>query len=367
MTSMTLSVERDVTDRAASYFKEPIGDFVAVGRLYHQFYLGLLLALASRAGTARGAEVVFRAFRRQQTAKFLRGLEKLGLRALPPAVACAQYHYLSNVLGGAKVEWIPETDRKSWIRFLPPRWMFDGAVVCGIPSEMSRATMRGWHANNGVLLGNLRLGFVCTSLTTDAGPGLIGYYIEGDRDLAPDERLRFAPGEQPPGPPRKLPVVDWSEERRAKVRRNYSMEYVRSTVLAMCEVLGPAEAGHIGRVSGRQIGMQFHDALCEELNHSTDSHDAVTSYAALLVRLAQAHGDDAEWEQSSDGSTAHVRQRTWRFAEGLTLPPEGFEAWNGLWEGLAAVHGDRLGIRILPTRRIDHGDKFIEWRLRAAT
>jgi hypothetical protein len=33
--------------------------------------------------------------------------EKLGLRGLPDAVACAQYHYLSNHVGGVKVEFIP--------------------------------------------------------------------------------------------------------------------------------------------------------------------------------------------------------------------------------------------------------------------
>ena len=113
----------------------------AVAELYHRYLTGLLLALVQREGTPRATEVVYRAFRRQQREKFLPGLDKLGLRGLPDAVACAQYHYLSNALGGVKVEWIPESDTKSWVRYLPPRWIFDGTAVCGIPSEVSRAML----------------------------------------------------------------------------------------------------------------------------------------------------------------------------------------------------------------------------------
>ena len=268
--------------------------------MYHRVLTGLLLAVASRAGTARGAQVVFRAFRRQQLEKFLPGLDKLGLRHLPVAPACAQYRYLSNALGGAKVEWIPESDRKAWVRYLPPRWIFDGTAVCGIPTEMSRAMMWGWHANNGVLLGNMRLGFVCTSLTTDGGPGAIGYYIEGDRDLEPDERLRFAPGERPPpspqtGPPdAHSPLLAWDPTRLSKVKRNYSMEYVRSMFAAMMEVLGPAEAGRIAP-AGRQIGMQYHDFICGQLAIEPAAASPARSFAQLLVRLARAHGDQCDW------------------------------------------------------------------------
>ncbi len=140
--------------------------------------------MVHRQGTARTAEVVRRTFRRQHLEKFLPGLEKLGLRGLPDAVACAQYHYLSNALGGVKVEWIAESDTKSWVRYLPPRWIWDGVAVCAVPTEVNRAMLWGWHAHNGVTLGNDRLGFVATSLTTDGGAGLVGYYVEEDRPLA---------------------------------------------------------------------------------------------------------------------------------------------------------------------------------------
>ena len=334
-------------------------DMGVVGDLYHKLLTGMLLALASRAGVARGTEVVFRSFRRQQREKFLPGLEKLGLRDKPPAVACAQYHYLSNALGGAKVEWIPETDKKSWVRYLPPRWIFDGTALCGIPTEMSRAMMRGWHANNGVLLGNLRLGFVCTSQTTDGGPGAIGYYVEEDHELAPDERLRFSPGERPPAARGELPSVDWDASRLAKVKRAYPMEYVRSLISAMCDVLGPADAVGIGRIAARQIGMQFHDEICAALGVPLVG-DA-ESFARLFLRLAVASGDKAELEQVGEEYLLH--QTSWRFGVGLNLPPEGFEAWNGIWEGLAAVHETSKRLNVMAVRRMDLGDAAFTWRI----
>ena len=139
--------------------------------------------MVTRRGTADAAEFVFRVFRRQQQERFLPGLEKLGLSHLPPAVAAAQYHYLSNWIGGVHVEYMYETDRKAWIRYPPPRWIWRGTAICGVPGEVSRAMLRGWHANNGVSLGNPNLGFVCTKQSVDGQDGLEGYYCEYDHPL----------------------------------------------------------------------------------------------------------------------------------------------------------------------------------------
>ena len=135
---------------------------------------------------------MFRVFRRQQQERFLPGLEKLGLSHLPPAVAAAQYHYLSNWIGGVCVEYMYESDRKAWIRYPPPRWIWRGTAICGVPGEVSRAMLRGWHANNGVSLGNPNLGFVCTKQSVDGQDGLEGYYCEYDHPLEIDQRLVFA-------------------------------------------------------------------------------------------------------------------------------------------------------------------------------
>src|SRR3712207_8078819 len=142
---------------------------------------------------------------------------KLGLEGLPHAVAAAQYHYLSNRIGGVSVEYVRESDRKAWIRYPPPRWLWHGTAVCAVPGEVSRAMLLGWHAQNGVSLGNPRLGFVCTKQAADGQPGLEGYYLEHDRDLAPEERLRFARHEDAPDfDPGAAPWVaasDWPGER----------------------------------------------------------------------------------------------------------------------------------------------------------
>src|ERR1700675_3453833 len=114
----------------------------AVANLYHAYFTGLILTVVTRRGTADAAEFVFRVFRRQQQERFLPGLEKLGLSHLPPAVAAAQYHYLSNWIGGVHVEYMHETDRKAWIRYPPPRWIWRGPPISGVPAGDYRATRR---------------------------------------------------------------------------------------------------------------------------------------------------------------------------------------------------------------------------------
>ncbi|MFN0026569.1 MAG: hypothetical protein ACKV2O_05190 [Acidimicrobiales bacterium] len=335
----------------------------ALGELYHRYLTGLLLALVTRHGTARTVEVVRRTFRRQHLELFLPGLQKLGLTDLPHAVACAQYHVLSNALGGVQVSWIPESDTRSWVRFHPPRWIFDGTAVCGIPTEVSRAMMWGWHAHNGVSLGNPRLGFVCTGQTTDGQPGLEGYYVEEADPLEPEDRLRFRPGERPPGPPAPLPLPQWDARRLAKVERNYCIAYVRSILPELCATLGPADAGVVGRIAGRQVAMQYHGAVMALLNPGPDGDpDAAPAggvgFPARLARLLAAGGDEVSVQP--DGPYHTVQSASWRLSGGLALPEEAFEAWNGLWEGLAAMEG----LRLVVTDRLDQGDDAFRWSVR---
>jgi hypothetical protein len=100
----------------------------AVSVLYQALLTGLVLTLVTRRSEEGAAEFVFRLFRRQHLEKFLPGLAKLGLERLPPAVACAQYHYLSNQMGGVKTEYAYESDRKAWVRYpRSPLWLFRAA------------------------------------------------------------------------------------------------------------------------------------------------------------------------------------------------------------------------------------------------
>src|SRR5690606_25929008 len=189
----------------------------AVATLYHAYFTGIVLYTVSRLGTAKAEELVYEVFSHQRRERFLPGLDKLGLSKLPDAVAAAQYHYLSNHIGGVAVEYMYESDRKAWIRYAAPRWIWSGTALCGIPPEVSRAMLAGWHAQNGVMLKNPRMGFVCTKQTVDGQSGLEGYYYEYDHDLLPHERLRFARDEDAPDfdPAKapKLPTDEWPEAR----------------------------------------------------------------------------------------------------------------------------------------------------------
>ena len=314
----------------------------AVSALYQAFLTGLVLTLVTRRGEDQAAEFVFRLFRRQHLEKFQPGLAKLGLDRLPHAVACAQYHYLSNQLGGVKTEYARESDRKAWVRYPPPRWIWYGASICGIPSRVNAAMLHGWHGHNGVTLGNPRLGFVCAGQTVDGHPGLEGYYFEHERDLAPDERVRFAPGETmpafDPATAPRLDPVDWPPERLEAVVARYSMEYVRTTLPVALELLGPVDTRALLGHAARLIGMQLHDETARLLEIEGRGPEP---FARYLAALARAQGETVEVEAGS--GRASVRLRGWRLARGLEpLDPAAFEAWCELWRGALAAHDRRL-------------------------
>ena len=287
------------------------GAMKAAASLYHAYFTGLILTLVTRRSSADAAEWVFRIFRHQHHEKFLSSFDKLGLRSMPDAVACAAYHYLSNSIGGVTVEFMRESDRKAWVNFVPPRWIYPGASICGVPSEVSRAFLRGWYAHNGVSLGNPRLGFVCTAQTTDGQHGLSGYFLEHDRELAPEERLQFRPGELPPpfdpAAAPKLPAADWPPERLAKAERNYAMEYIRSGLPRLAEIFGPAEAAHLGRVTGRLVGAQLYKETAALLGVGGSGPEA---FGAYMQRLAAGEGDAAQIARQDDAVL--VRRENWR-------------------------------------------------------
>ena len=305
----------------------------AVARLHHDWTTGLVLTLVNRKGADVAEQFVFDLFRRQHHEKFLAGLSKLGLADEPDAVASAKYHYFSNQLGGVKVEYLEESPRKAWVRYPPPRWIWIGTAICGIPSNVNRAMLRGWHAHNGVTLKNPRLGFICTKTTVDGQPGLEGYYQEYQHDLAPEERLRFAPDQVCPRIDlTRLPQLDaarWPEERRAKAYRNYAIEYIRNALPVLTELLGPEEARYIGRICGLQIGMHSYDAIAADLDVNDRSAEA---FAELLTKLLIAAGEEAR----RDGTT--VVQNGWRLFDQDAIHPAVFDQWLAGFEGLLSVH-----------------------------
>jgi hypothetical protein len=337
------------------------GAVEAVSKLYQAYITGLILTVSSRRGAAVAGEWIFRLFRRQHEARFLVGLDKLGLTDKPDAVACAGYHYLSNRIGGVDVQFMAESDTKAWVRFPPPRWIYQGAAICGVPSEVSRGMLRGWYARNGVSLGNPRLGFVCTGQTTDGQPGLAGYFLEHDRNLEPEERLRFSPGEEPPPhDPDAAPVLDadlWTEERQTKAKRNYALEYTRTGLTVLAEALGPSEATALAAHAGRLVGLQLGPEVARLLGVEGD--DPVAA-ARLLAALAVAEGDGARW--LPDGAGAVVERDSIRLFKGLESQSATMvEGWGGLLDGLAMSIAGHVAL----TRRAgsDRGGAVWSWRI----
>lgn len=326
-----------MTDHASP----PISDYRAVAELHHRMTTGLILSLMTRKGEEVAADIVYRLFRRQHSETFLPGLEKLGLTELPDAVASAQYHYLSNAIGTVKVEYMPESDRKAWIRYPPPRWIFDGTAICGVTNAVTIAMMRGWHAHNGEALGNPNLGFVCTGMTTDGDPGLEGYFYDNDAPLAPQDRLRFAADEQAPVfDPDTAPKVDaaeWPALRLAKAERNYALYYVRSMFSVLLDVFGATEAAAFVHLTARLVGMQFYDATRDMLGLTDSSRNGFADY---LERISGAMGNDPG--RTGESGAIVIANDTWRLME--PHQPELLRAWNGIWEGACAVHNRSLAL-----------------------
>src|ERR1700677_772161 len=319
----------------------------SVADLYHAYFTGLILTVVTRRGTADAAEFVFRVFRRQQQERFLPGLDKLGLSHLPPAVAAAQYHYLSNWIGGVRVEYMHETDRKAWIRYPPPRWIWKGTAICGVPGEVSRAMLRGWHANNGVSLGNPNMGFVCTKQSVDGQDGLEGYYCEYDHPLEPDQRLVFARHLEAPlfdatAAP-ALPVASWPKPRLEKAYRNYAMEYVRTAAPVMVQLFGPEDAGYLLHLTGKLIGMQYFDEIARGFGLRGGTAKAFDEF---LRTLFEAQDDVADIGES----TCEIRQQSWKLmADVGDYHPACARVLEGLFEGLAAGCARHIAVRMTPS------------------
>lgn len=315
----------------------------AVATLYHAWFTGMILTVASRKGSSVVGEWVRRTFRRQHEAKFLASFAKLGLRDLPHAVACARYHYLSNRIGGVEVEYMPESDRKAWVRFPHPRWLYDGTALCGVPESVSHGFLRGWYAQNGPSLGNPRLGFVCTSQDMTAEHGFSGYFVEEDRPLAAAERLRFRADEAPPPfDPAEAPLLDprvWTPARLRKANRNYAMDYVAHGLSELLGQLG-AEGRDLARLAARLIGRQFYRRVQHELHTSAGD---LAGFAAFCVAMAVGEGSDAAAAVEADSATI-----TWpacRVLRDVAADTDAaFDAWAGLWEGCLATHDRFLDV-----------------------
>jgi hypothetical protein len=331
--------------------------------LHQQYFIGLQLMVATREGPKVVGDWMYELFRRQHEDKFLSSFEKLGLHGQPDAVAAAKYHALSNGVGGVMVEYMEESQTKAWVRYRYPRWWLDGPAVCGIPVEASEGFMRGWHAHNGVSLGNPRLGFVCVSEDMTGEFGLCGYFREFDDELSEQERLQYAKGERPPefrlSSQPHPPASEWGHERLAKANRNYAVEFVRNGISALTRVVGRSRGVELGVSAARLIGLQQYVHLARTIEaHDGDVHDA----ARFLAAMFEGMGDIASVARVTASDTATVRHEGLRVVRNL----EGNErsdlltCWIEIWKGAIASHRAFMDVNV----ELEDSENVLVWLLR---
>lgn len=330
--------------------------------LHHAYLLGLQLMISSRKGPEVMGDWMFRLFRRQHLEKFLSSFDKLGLTGLPHAVACARYHVLSNNMGGVGVEYMEEDDRKAWVRFRYPRWMYHGPTLCGVPVEVSRGFLNGWYAHNGVSLDNPRLGYVCVSEDMTGEFGLCGYFKEYDHELGDDERLQFAKGELPPPFDPEVqpqpPADQWNDARLAKANRNYAMEYIRNGLCELAGVIGEGETRELGGLAARLIGLQYFPETARMLGAEDSDVPAAAGY---LARMFGGMGDSASI--AIEGDRAVIEEAGLRIVRGLE-PAESalvLDCWAELWQGAMSSQ------RQLKTLRWARREDQIRWTVAPRT
>jgi hypothetical protein len=293
-----------------------------IGRLWALEYAALQLTLLRERGEPALTEFKYRILHRHQRAHFLGGLQKLGIaRDLPPAVIAGRYHYLSNQVGGLGMEYVEESPRKVWIRYLAPSWGFPGAGLFAVPSRSARAVFAGWHAHNGLSLGCPRLGFVLTKLYQDGEPYDEGYFEEHERDLAPEERLQCRPVTSSPDfdaarAPRLDPAA-WPDERRHRANRNFARGYVEDGVRTLLEMLGVQAACALVAQALRAVAIQCHHELVATLEPGGEGAGAL---ARLLAGLAELAGEEVEWREEQPGR--FVVERAPRMLAGGDVPAE---------------------------------------------
>lgn len=326
--------------------------------LHHQYFLGLQLMVSVEEGKDVIGEWIFRIFRQQHEDKFLSSFNKLGLEDLPDAVACAKYHVLSNSVGGVRVEYMAESDTKSWVRFRYPRWMYDGPAICGIPVEASRGFLRGWYAQNGVSLKNPRLGYVCVSEDLTGQFGFCGYFKEYDHDLTEEERLQYAHDETPP--PFDLdeqpspPSEHWNAERLSKAARNYSMEYCRNGIRELTTVIGRDRTLELGKRAARLTGLQQFKYMADALG-CVDG--GVADAARFLATVLEGMGDTVELSVTGDDATLrHEGLRIVRGLEGVDRETM-LACWMELWHGAIGSHRAFIDVEV------EEVDGALVWQL----
>jgi len=251
---------------------------------------GALGAIVTREKGEQGIKTLWSLMLHQhQQGFYLQGLKKLGIAAdEPPAVIAGKYHWYTNLIGGLSMEYVEESPKKVWIRYTAPMWTYPGTTLMAIPSSLRRTIFSIWHPANGRMMGNRRLGWVATKFIMEGHPYDEGYFVEYDHDLAPGEELRFeqvthTPEFDPDAAPRLDPGL-WPEARMLKARRNWSREYVHTTVDCLNQMYGPHVACFLYAETMRCMAVQYTHELKQQAGIDGKDAAAIADFFAHMLK-----------------------------------------------------------------------------------
>jgi hypothetical protein len=341
-------------------------------RVYSFVWKCLKLTTLKEVGENGLANLIFDQFRELQKTFFLQGYKKLRLDNEPLAVGCAKYHYLSNRLGGVKCDIYIDSDKKAWIRYPSPRWAMGDIADCVMGLGEIIAMFKGWHAHNGVSLGNPRLGFVLTHGWGPRGDDYMGgYFEEFARELEPDERLQLKFGIQ--GPKEEdwkagdfmkeeywpLPKDEWPEERRIKAFHKFSLYYAESMIKQILKFFGTKKAAYTVSRAFHAVALQMHRELIERFGIEAKDAKAVATFVKFMGDM---RGDTMVLRENSPNEYI-VQQSSWRLRDSVDpnsdVPCEIVYAENVFYETVSRLLNPNVDIRL--TKLIPAGDPCFEW------
>jgi hypothetical protein len=235
----------------------------------------------------------FQTLRSHQSVHYLDGLKKLGIRDdEPAAVKACKYHYFTNQIGGLKMEYIEESPKKCWIRYLAPMWTYSGVAMLAMPLHTRRTMSRAWHPRNGELMGNNRLQYVRTKTIMEGDPYDEGYWIEHDRPLAAEETLLFKTEIRTPEfDPAKAPKLDpelWPEARKYKARPKFAGGYVSRMTTVLLSKFGLDATAYIVGQTMRCLAIQYvHELKDDQGIEGVDVHSVAAIFSGILGACRQ--------------------------------------------------------------------------------
>lgn len=284
---------------------EPLRQRVALSTRFAWLVVGAVSATLYREKGEQALNEVWRSLMAaEQSSRFREALAKLGIQDDPPAVAAAKYHYFSNAIGGLSMQFIEESPKKAWIRYLPPWGSLPGIAALAVPASLRRTILSTWHPRNGELLGCPRLRWVATKFVSEGHPYDEGYFEEVDHDLPLHERMKVETvARSPEFDPARAPRLDpqaWPEARVLKGRHNYAADYALHAIEAVVRQFGEPAATHIVRTAMRFLGVQFIGQFTWQTGFTEPTAHAAAQCSAAILR---AFRNDVELSRKSDTVT----------------------------------------------------------------